>query len=408
MATTPAQGLFKQTIVGKQVALGTPKTGAGGQILRRKSSLFSASKDTTTNDEIVSHRQSTGITYGQKKASGKIDGNLSAGTYPLLVAAALMQDFAAVTPYAAGIDVTASATAPHFVDASGGFLTAGLKVGMVGRWTGFAGAGATNNNARNFWITALTATQMTGIFLDGTAVTADAAGDTVTFTVVGKVAKVPLTGHTNDFFTFEEWYSDKSVSEVYPDCKVNQVSIGLPSAGPATASFDILGVGTRTLAGAQSFTSPTVETTSDVLQALNGSIYMNGALVDYVTSVTLTIDRGLSPVGASIGSNISPDMNQGKIKVSGSFTSMFNASTLMTLFDAETAVSLNVVAAVDRSATSNFWGCTMGKVKLTGDAPDDGEKVIMRTYPFTAEINGAGGAALAWDQTICMVQDSLA
>ena len=408
MATAPAQGLFKQTIIGKQTGIGVPKVGAGGQVLRRKSSIFSATRDTSTNDEIVSHRQSTGVTYGQKKATGKIDGNLSSGTYQLMVAATMMQDFAAVAPYAAGIDVTASATTPHFVDASGGFLTAGLKVGMVGRWTGFAGGGATANNARNFWITALTATNMTGIFLDGTAVAVDAAGDTVTFTVVGKVAKVPLTGHTNDFFTFEEWYSDRSLSEVYPDCKVNQVQIGLASSGPATASFDIIGVGTRTLAGAQSFTAPTAETTSDVVQALNGAIYVNGVVADHVTSVSITIDRGLSPVGATIGTNISPDMNQGKIKVFGSFTALFNATTLMTLFDAETPVSLAVVSAVDRTATSHFWGITMGKVKLTGDAPDDGEKAIMRTYPFTAEINGAGGAALAWDQTIAMVQDSLA
>jgi hypothetical protein len=48
----------------------------------------------------------------------------------------------------------------------------------------------------------------------------------------------------------------------------------------------------------------------------------------------------------------------------------------------------------------------MGRIKITGDAPDDGEKNIMRTYPFTAEINGSGGAALAWDQTIITVQDS--
>ena len=51
---------------------------------------------------------------------------------------------------------------------------------------------------------------------------------------------------------------------------------------------------------------------------------------------------------------------------------------------------------------------TMGRIKLTGDAPDDGEKSILRTYPFTAELNSAGGAALAWDQTIITIQDSQA
>jgi hypothetical protein len=407
--TSPAQGLYKVTAFGKQVGLGTPLVGAGGQILRRKTSVFNATRDTTENDEITSHRMSTGLTYGQKKSSGKLDGNLSSGTYSKLMAGALMADFAAVTPYAAGTDVVAAVTtgnAGTFTDASAGYLTAGLKVGMVGRWTGWSSA----NNARNFWITSLTAGVMTGLMLDGSPVVADAGGvsDDVTFTVVGKVSKVPLTGHTNDFFTFEEWYSDISKSEVFPDCKVNQVQISLPAAGPASAAFDIVGLGTRTLGTAQSFTSPTAETTTDVVQALHGAIYANGAFVDHVTSCTVTLDRGITPIGASIGSNVSPDVNQGKIKVSGTFSAMFDNATLSALFDAETKVSLAVVSTASGAATADFVGITMGKVAFTGDAPDDGEKVITRTYPFTAEINGAGGTALAFDKTIVMIQDSQA
>jgi hypothetical protein len=324
------------------------------------------------------------------------------------MAAALMADFAAVTPMVIGVDCTAAATAPQFVDGSSGFLTAGLKVGMVGMFTGFTSTRATNNS-RIFWITALTAGNMTGIFLDsGVAVAAGAETASVTFTVTGKITKAPITGHTNDFFTFEEWYSDKTRSEVFPDCKVNQVQIGLPASGHATIGLDILGVGTRTLSAAQSFTTPAIETTTDVLQALHGAIYVNGSLVNHVTTVSITIDRGLTPVGASIGSNVSPDMNQGKLKVTGTFTAMFDDATISTLYDAETPVSLAVVSTVDNSATSDFIGITLGKIKLTGDTPDDGEKVIMRTYPFNAEINGAGGVALAFDQTICMIQDSKA
>ena len=112
---SPAQGLYKQTCVGKQTALGTPKVGAGGQILRRKTSVFTATKDSSSNDEIVSHRQDTGITYGMKKTAGKIDGNLSPGTYSVLMAGALMADFAAVSPMVIGTDCTSAATTPPAV-----------------------------------------------------------------------------------------------------------------------------------------------------------------------------------------------------------------------------------------------------------------------------------------------------
>lgn len=404
---SPAQGLYKQLAFGKQTALGTPKVGAGGQLLRRKSSIFSATKDSTGNDEIVSHRQDTGITFGMKKTNGKIDGNLSSGSYSVLIAGAMMADFAAVTPVVVGTDCVSAATAPQFVDGSAGYLTAGLKVGDVVRFTGFTTT-AVGNNSKNFWITALTAGNMTGIFLDGSAVVAKTETGSVTCTVVGKKAVVPLTGHTNDFFTFEEWYSDKSRSEVFPDCKVNQVTIGVPAAGPATLGLDIVGLGTRTLAATQSFTDPATETTTEVVQAANGAVYVDGVLVANATTLSLTIDRGISPIGASIGSSVSPDLNAGRIKVSGSFTAMFNDTALQALFDAGAAVSLCAVAAVDNSATADFVGFSLGAVKLTGDAPDDGEKAIMRTYPFTAQLNAAGGAALAYDKTILTIQDSQA
>jgi hypothetical protein len=50
----------------------------------------------------------------------------------------------------------------------------------------------------------------------------------------------------------------------------------------------------------------------------------------------------------------------------------------------------------------------MSNITLDGDGKDDGDKAIVRTYPFTARINMAGGIALANDQTIISVQDSLA
>jgi hypothetical protein len=249
---------------------------------------------------------------------------------------------------------------------------------------------------------------MTGVFLDGTPVVAKTETGSVTCTVVGKICVPPLTAQTNDFFTFEEWYSDKSRSELFPDCKVNQVQWALPAAGPATVNINVLGVGTRTLAATQSFTSPTAETTTGVIEALHGLIYANGAAVNHVTSISISVDRGITPVGATVGSNVSPDLNQGRLKVSGSFTAMFDDAVISTLFDAETKISLACVATVDGTATSDFMGFTMGKVAITTDTPDDGERAIMRTYAFTAEINGAGGPALAFDQTILSVQDSAA
>lgn len=402
---TVAQGTRKQLIYKKQTALGTAASGSGGQLLRRRTSVFSAMRDTFEADEIVTHQQSTGVTYGMKKVPGKIDGLLSPDTYADLFQSLLRADFAAVSAYNAGTDVTAAATAPQFVDASGGFLTAGLKVGDVVRWTGFAGGSAPNNNSKNFLITALTATDMTGVFLNGDAVVADAAGDDTTVTVVGKKSKVPLTSHTNDYYTFEEFYADLTKSETFTDCQIAQADVGLPATGNATVAFDIKGLG-RTLGNSQVLTSPTAETTTPVLTAVNGKVYVQGAAVGNCTGAQLTITGSFGDPDAVLGSNNGIDNNRGKIKVSGQFTGLFDSTTIQAFYDAETPVSLILVVTNDDTATSKFVTFTMGRIKITGDAPDDGEKNIVRTYPFTAEINSAGGAALAWDQTIITIQDS--
>ena len=401
---TLANGLFKQTTIGKQTALGTPKTGAGGQILRRKTATFSAPRNTHANDEIVSHLQDTGITYGVKSVSGQISGNLSPSTYELMMAGIMRKDFAA-TADVTGLTITIAGSGPYTITrSSGSWLTDGIKAGDVVRLT--AGSFTAVNLNNNFFVISETATVLTGVMLNGDAMTADAAVTSATLAVVGKKTYAPKTSHTNDYFTFEEWYADITRSEVFPDCKVNTMAVNIPADGSATVDFDIVGVGTRTTSGSQSFNTPTAETTTGVVEGVRGVVYVNGAAVSTATSAQITFDSGIAPVGATLGSVVSSDLIQGRLKVSGSFTAQFDGVTLQTLFDNETPVSAVFIAAEDGTATADFMAFSLGRIKLIGDPPDDGEKEIVRTYNFVAELNSAGGAALAWDETIATIQDS--
>jgi hypothetical protein len=403
---TIAKGLYKQTVVGIQTALGTPKTGSGGQILRRKTSTFNATRAITANDEIASHMQDTGVTYGQKSLSGKLEGNLSPLTYSVLFQQLLRKDFAA-TAASTGLSVTIAGTGPYTVTrGSGSWLTDGVKAGDIGRLT--AGAFNASNLNNNLLITSLTATILTVVTLNNSSLVAEGPIASATFTVTGKKSYAPVSGQTNKYLTFEDWYSDISRSELFPDCKISQAQINLPSSGAATVSFDIVGIGTRTLNSTQQMTTPGAETTTNTVEAVRGMLYVNNAKVATATSAQLTIDSGVTPMAAVIGSVVAADLNQSRLKVSGSFTGQFDGATLQTLFDNETAVSLILVAATDASNNADFLTITLGRIKFTGDAPDDGEKEIIRTYNFVAELNGAGGAALAWDNTIISMQDSAA
>lgn len=405
-----ADGLKKQTAYKKQSALGTIASGAGGQILRRENSVFSLGKATYESDEILSHQQSTGSRHGLQSTTGKLAGLLSPGTYKEFMATALRKDFAAGATTGALTNVTAASTGTDtgtFTRAAGSYLTDGFKAYDVMRWGGFAGGSATNNNAHNFLITALTATVMTVKSLDGTAVVADAAGDTVTGTVTGKKTIAPMTAHTNDYFTFEEWYADILQSEQFSDVKLNQMSLDLPASGNAKVSFDFMGL-RRTLNVTQQFTSPTAETTSSILASVTGLLFVNGANFATVTGLQMQVDDGVSADGPVVGSDYSPDLSVGRIKVTGSFSAYYQDTSLVTLFQNETVLQLAIVLAADKTPSSEFVAFSLGRLKLNGDSPDDGEKGIIRTFPFTAEINVAGGAALASDQTIMSIQDSLA
>lgn len=404
-----AQGIAKQTVVKKQASLGTPAAGAGGQILRRETAVFTLGKGTYESDEIVSHQQSTGVRHGLQAVTGKLAGLLSPGTYKLLMATALRKDFVAGVNSGAQVNITAAVTTGDqgtFTRAAGSYITDGFKVGDVVRWTGWATTGVPNN-AHNFWIIALTATVMTVKAVNGVAVGAKVAGDSVTCTVAGKKTLAPLTGHTDDLFTFEEWYPDVAQSELFTDVKLNGMSMDLPASGNAKVSFDMVGL-KRTQGVAQVLTTPATETTTSILASVNGLLFVNGVSVVNVTGVQIAVAEGVTADGPVVGSDFSPDLSRGRIKVSGSFSAYFQDQTLTSLFQVETAIALMIVLEADQSAASDFIGVTLGRLKITGDAPDDGEKGIIRTLPFTAEINTAGGAATNADQTIMAIQDSAA
>lgn len=404
MVAPVAQGIQKKFAIVKQSALGVPGS-AGGQVLRRVTSIFQGDRDTYDNPEIAQHQQSTGVTYGLRKVSGKTAGVLSPLTYQMPFQSLLRKIFTATAPMVIGVDCVSSAGL--FVDGSAGYLAAGLKIGDVGRFTGFTTT-AVGNNSKNFLITALTAGNMNGVFLDGSAVIAKTETGSVTFTVVGKKTLAPLTGHTNDYYSCEDWMNDITQSDFFTDVQWGKAAVKLPATGNATVDFDAIGLG-RSPGAVQILTAPSVETTTHVLTAVNGAVYVNGVLAGNVTSAELSIDGTVTAGQAVLGSNSSSDIQRGRIKVTGSFSALVTDSVYTALYNSETPISLVLlVADQPTDPVTNFMTFALGRIKITGDAPDDGEKQIMRTYPFTAEINGNGGAALAWDQTILTIQDSQA
>lgn len=403
-----AQGINKTIAYKVQSGLGTTASGSGGQLIRRETFAMNVTKDTYENNEIVQHQQSTGAVHGIAKSGGTLNGLLSGASYQAFTGSLLRKAWTATTAIT-GLSLTIAASSSNYTitRASGDFLTGGIKVGDVIQLSG--GSLNSNNVAKNIVVVAVTSTVITGnVLLTGSTLTAEGPIASCTVTVMGKKVWVPTSGHTSDYYTIEEYYSDVTRSKVYPDCQIASLDVSAPATGNVSADFSIVGLGAVTETGTQSLTSPTAATTTSVMSSVAGAIYVGGVRYTNITSLSLKIDGQVAPGEAVIGSNSVPDVMRGRIKVSGSFTYLYDADTLAAPFGTEATTSLIAILADARTAAANTVGFTMSRVKLFSNDGDDGEKQIVRTVNFTAEIDGTGGTSLANNQTIISIQDSQA
>ena len=402
---TVAQGQLKKLAFKKQTALGSAVSGSGGQYLRRETATFNKMKDTFDANEIVTHQQDTGVSYGVSKVQGTVAGVMSPATYSTLIASLMRKDMATVTAIT-GASFTIAGSGPFTITrASGDFLTGGIKIGHVVRIT----AGTYTGTARdiNLLVTGVTSTVLTVVVPNGSTLSAQGPVASSTLTVMGKTSIVPTTGHTTDYYGIEEWYSDLSKSRLYNDVMIASADIGIPATGNTTINLSMLGL-SRTKGTSQVLTTPTSETTTTILSASNAYIMVNGSRTVVATGMNLKIDGSTAHGEPVIGSRVLTDIVRGDLKVSGSFTAVHDGETTSDLFENETAVAIMAVIFADNSATSDFISFVIPRAKLLKDDIDDGKKQLVSSYDFTAEINSTGGAALANDQTILGFQDSAA
>lgn len=399
-----SQGIAKSITYKAQAGLGTTATGAGGQLLRRESANFTLTKDTYSNAEIASHQQSTGDTHGIRKTQATLSGVLSATTYQDMFSSIMRKAWAA-TAAITGVSLTVAASGANYTvtRAAGDFLTGGVKIGDVVKLSGALNA---LNINKNCVVLGVTATVLTVNVPTGSALFPEGPIASCTVTITGKKVFVPTSGHTNIYYTFEENFTDIARFKLYKDVQVGKVDISMPATGNVTTSFSLIGLGSRVSSPTQTLTTPLAETTTTVLASIAGSAYIGGVESLSITSASVSIDGQVTHGEAVIGSNTIPDTQRGRIMVKGTFTALYENDTLSAPFENETVTSLILYLADNTTDAANFVTVVCPQVKLFSDDADDGEKQIIRTYNFTAEICSTGGAALANNQTIVSLQDS--
>lgn len=378
-----------------------PSVLTGAKTIRRVTGNFQLNKEGVTSEELRTDYQMQDFRHGNRMVEGSVNGELSPGSYSDLIGSALRRDFTAGVTLS-GVSVDAVAMTSKVTRATGSWIASGIKAGDVVRFTGFTAPALANNN-KNFIVVAVTALDLTVVSLDKTPLVA-ATGATVTAVVQGKKTFIPTSGHTDDSYTFEEWYSDIAQSEVYTGNKVNTVGIQIPATGMATVDFAFMGKDRYSTGTTQFFSSPAPQASTGVFQGANGALVVNGAVIALVTSLSININNNISgdPV---VGSNTKPDLFQGRCLVDGEFSAYFTDRQIADYFDDEVEISLIAALTTDNSASADFVTVVLPRIKVNSDTKSDGEQGIVSSHSFQA-LKGVG--ANNYEATTIQIQDSAA
>jgi len=350
------------------------------------------------SDEMRPDRQVGGVFIGPQDGNGSCSGELTPGTFEAFEAAVLRKVFVAGVSDAANEtlvsgDVVGAAATFTRSDTDGDWLDDGFKVGDVVQMTGWAvtTTDATANNDHNFLITALSATVMTVLAIDGEAIVAKDESAEVTTTVQGQKCWTPATEHTEDWFTIEHYYSDVDLSEVFWDCKPTNMSVSAPATGIPTVDFNILGLqmipeGT---AASPYFTDPAAITGTDAVHTGKAVIVIQGVNQVFCTGVDFEINGNAEVGSAVMGSNVKSGIYDKRLEVKGTFKALYQDDVISALYRAGTKISLSIVLPVSDAPDSAFIAITIPSAKVTSGAKE-GDNEISHSFGFTAEFNSDG------------------
>lgn len=399
-----ATGINNKIAYKKETAWGTTGGATGAKYLRRVSADFNLTKETYQSEEMRTDYQVSDFRHGVLRAEGSLNGEFSAGSYSDFFAAAVRRNFTTATLAGASVTVSAtgSPTVYKLVRSVGSFLTDGWKIGMVVRCSGLT---ATADNGKNLLVSAVSALEVTVVPIDGSTMTGQAVTSSATFTVPGKVTYAPLTGHTGDSFSVEQWFSDVQQSEVYTGLKVNTVGVSIPATGMTTVDFSFMGKDLYQTGTTQFFTTPTAAGSTGIFAGVNGVVVYNGASVAVITDASVNINSDMTDA-VVLGSNSIAGVFEGRVTVDGSMSVYFQDATFRDAFKDETEVSIVFALTASNDKAADFATITLPRVKLGSFSKADAMDGIIASCDFTALLQGTNTAGK--ELTTVMIQDSQA
>lgn len=209
-------------------------------------------------------------------------------------------------------------------------------------------------------------------------------------------SNVLTLGTSLQTFTFEDGALDINQYRLFTGCGINSFSLSVAPNEIVTASFGVVGRN-GTISGTAQDASPTVQTTNEPFDSFSGTIRIDSTALDIVTGIELNIENNIAPAFV-VGSDVTPQLEFGRGRVTGTLTCYFEDATLINYFVNETEIDLDFT--LTDGITGNTYEFNMPRVKVNGgNVPLSDEQSRIITLPFTALYSSADTYSLQITKT---------
>ncbi|MDT8372015.1 MAG: phage tail tube protein [Gammaproteobacteria bacterium] len=329
------------------------------------------SKGIIESAELAADRQVKDYRHGNKSITGDINVEMSFGSHDDFLEAVLEGTW--TTPI--NLAVTANVAVGTFTRAAGSWITDGMAAGQIVTVGGYVDAG---NNGR-FVVTAVTALVLTVTPIEGQTMIAE-TGDGETFKVHSNVR----TGTTRRSFTLERDFDDITQYLRFTGTNFSTFAVNITQDATGqivSAVFGTLGKGQTTATAALTGATYGAETTTSPFDSYSGIIRDGGTNIAVVTTLSLNVDNGMSPLYV-VGSDETLEPSQQRSRLTGSMTVLFENTIVLDKFINETETTLQF-SLVDLAG--NQYMFYIPRVKYNSGQPD-----VTNEDPVTLSVDFVG------------------
>lgn len=404
--TTYQSNFNRYTAFKAQSAVGSPASGSGGFILRQNGGTpGKLTKDAIASNEVRRDGQPVKGRHGfQKTSGGPYTCEFSPGSFDAILPALMCGAWdSEITKTQADFTSLTITDAHTITFGAGSPITMGFRANDVVDLLNLADTG---NNSHNIRIASVSSTAITTV----DALTPNATPDT-SCSLIRRGRKVinPAT-RTLTYFTAEDHFADLDASDVMPDVFFKSAKFTMQPNG--LLMFEPSWIGTGQFSNVEGSSAPVLTSpslaTAIPYAALDATLRFGSSDVADLVSFDLTIDNG-AVADAVAGAKASPTVLPGK------FTANMNLSFLMKDIQAikdylaETAFSLQVLAAANMTEPKDFIAINVPNFSLGGADPSaistaGGSAKI--TIPVPAALIGHDTRGTGYDDTTVSFQIS--